>query len=834
MYSSGRDTDTTLVLTPYAPTPLAMHQPKLSKEALRSLPVTPASATPRPGPTRQQILAKCTKIPPLVLLSHGKSLVQRGYIPLMRELNIEDDQPRNAASNLNDAEAGPGEDYDNPLDFHVDPVDAPQVSHHRKKRERQWQRWQVEIIPICAPAACQLVELGCFPSTPLKPTVAVDMKVLEFVSTLFANIAPNNTAWCNAVETFLASRQYKLNTKESLCKRFGNALQWESALTDGIELDNKLNFMPSSPCPRSQTGDDTPDTPSCPVTPQYHPTAHSAPLLATPMSQESLSMTPVTPRRHTTVEDASDDEDPHVHRKHRRDQEEEQDNSSSSNPFAEPLPQKRPSDYLRAACPLCFGGEFPQSSPSSGPDAIVCLDVCFTQKRNRQARDPPRTHPRTVFVPEGDAKSMDRYMSTIRPLKRSQQTRRTRQEPEDLNADNYEVGTAGRLRVPNKLIAYLRVCGYHQRLYTLDRQVQHARGDIIDKLGQWLLRRTRHALTKRTGAESILASCGQSETFLRSQWAEQVAAQVKPLPCELYFFQGLIPEAQTLSEQSRGQGKDAVQELIELRKGRDLLKEHVKDLEDTLISGDSPDNAADAELELPCARASLKERNTKIRAKQNLLGISDHERLGKLLDNPYYTVLMNAHAAKMRLREKLRFHKFELDRLEWSFRKQANGLWALDVDDEIWQDIGLDEDVSDSQPPAWLCDERVWFSEEWKVVNTAIDGTDDESILYHLELCRASLCRLCAVWQKSIQSLDSGYSDSLPPWGPLTEEILAATVAEVTASVNDDFDDEEFVHNPEDDADLELVDVMDTVALADSYRNISLDNSDMLYDTLDF
>ncbi|KAG6913652.1 hypothetical protein DXG01_005305 [Tephrocybe rancida] len=128
---------------------------------------------------------------------------------------------------------------------------------------------------------------------------------------------------------------------------------------------------------------------------------------------------------------------------------------------------------------------------------------------------------------------------------------------------------------------------------------------------------------------------------------------MKPLPHELYFFQGLIPEAQTLSEQSQGQGKDTVQELIELRKGHDLLKEHVKDLEDTLISGDLPDNAADAELELPHARTSLKEHNTMIRAKQNLLGISDHERLDMLLDNPYYTVLMNACAKKMRLQEKL-------------------------------------------------------------------------------------------------------------------------------------------------------------------------------------
>ncbi|KAG6825378.1 hypothetical protein H0H93_000772, partial [Arthromyces matolae] len=31
-----------------------------------------------------------------------------------------------------------------------------------------------------------------------------------------------------------------------------------------------------------------------------------------------------------------------------------------NNPFKDALPRDRPSDYLRACCPLCFGGEFPQ------------------------------------------------------------------------------------------------------------------------------------------------------------------------------------------------------------------------------------------------------------------------------------------------------------------------------------------------------------------------------------------------------------------------------------------------------------------------------------------
>ncbi|KAG6912046.1 hypothetical protein DXG01_008120, partial [Tephrocybe rancida] len=51
---------------------------------------------------------------------------------------------------------------------------------------------------------------GCFASAPLEPTLAVDFKVLDFVSTLFLHVAPNNTGWTDTVETFLTKQGYKL------------------------------------------------------------------------------------------------------------------------------------------------------------------------------------------------------------------------------------------------------------------------------------------------------------------------------------------------------------------------------------------------------------------------------------------------------------------------------------------------------------------------------------------------------------------------------------------------------------------------------------------------
>lgn len=65
----------------------------------------------------------------------------------------------------------------------------------------------------CMPVGQQLVGRGLFPCAPLSPSLAVDIRVLEFVSRLFLNIAPNTTAWCNTLEGFLNSQGYKLQNK---------------------------------------------------------------------------------------------------------------------------------------------------------------------------------------------------------------------------------------------------------------------------------------------------------------------------------------------------------------------------------------------------------------------------------------------------------------------------------------------------------------------------------------------------------------------------------------------------------------------------------------------
>ncbi|KII83482.1 hypothetical protein PLICRDRAFT_119393, partial [Plicaturopsis crispa FD-325 SS-3] len=75
-----------------------------------------------------------------------------------------------------------------------------------------------------------------FPCAPSAPSLAVDLQLLEFVQNLFVRMPPNTTAWCDTLEAFLGNRGYKLTTRDSIRRRFGNALQWYGCLVNQTRL----------------------------------------------------------------------------------------------------------------------------------------------------------------------------------------------------------------------------------------------------------------------------------------------------------------------------------------------------------------------------------------------------------------------------------------------------------------------------------------------------------------------------------------------------------------------------------------------------------------------
>ncbi|KIN94802.1 hypothetical protein M404DRAFT_110331, partial [Pisolithus tinctorius Marx 270] len=108
----------------------------------------------------------------------------------------------------------------------------------------------------CTPAPICLMGHGLFASSPVVPTLAVDLRVLEFVKKLFAWLTPNTTAWCEALESFLDGQGHRLLFKDNLQRRFSNAYYWYTVLT--IYVEDHISAMVQSFRPNSMPQQDSP------------------------------------------------------------------------------------------------------------------------------------------------------------------------------------------------------------------------------------------------------------------------------------------------------------------------------------------------------------------------------------------------------------------------------------------------------------------------------------------------------------------------------------------------------------------------------------------------
>ncbi|KAG6807165.1 hypothetical protein H0H92_008576 [Tricholoma furcatifolium] len=510
---------------------------------------------------------------------------------------------------------------------------------------------------------------------------------------------------------------------------------------------------------------------------------------------------------------------------------------------------------------------------------------------------------------------MERYVESLRPSRTTPADKRQKQGSVD-ETDVFEQSHHGSLRIPKSVLDGCEesftaadsrrvkastqffdetaLMASHQRIYTLDRQVNHLTTEVQMNLGSWLQRRFLHAQRKKTAAEDILKSCGKSLEYLREQWKAQVKAQTKPLP-----------------RQSKGAGKTAVTELMRLRETRDELRQQIKGMNSSLVMDQDMPSDVHVEImtDLHTTKTLLQELELKITRKERLLGVSERAELKQLITNPYIHTMMNALAVKERLRDRLRSRKFELENVERSFRKQVNdqkvdnhteasvkrrdpsiaklaltynklqaslvnmiktrkappgavaphkietkGLFALDVDDAIWQDIGLaaDEESINVTPPAWLADEsvrsgikavlehdrcveelerlrqecrsmRLWLSEEWATVNAEIASSLTEGWKFYMGLRRDKLLRYCIKWQDAVDSLFPEDQDSYSDWGPSKEDVAAARTFQVLETVYLENREDEDSEDDSDDDDMVLTNTLDALELADSFRAVTGD-----------
>ena len=440
------------------------------------------------------------------------------------------------------------------------------------------------------------------------------------------------------------------------------------------------------------------------------------------------------------------------------------------------------------------------------------------------------------------------------------------------------------------LIPSLRVSGYYNRIYTLDTQVKHLDHKSLLELGNWLHRKWLATAERKKGAIVILESLyaeNISSDFSRAQWLQQVNEQTKPL-----------------KKQSKDLANKEVVAILGLTKTLEEHKQDVSELQTMLESGDYANgfSANEIQILLEEAQQQAKGIQNSILSKRSKLSIDGRLNLTKLMDNVFLKNRMNALALKQRIRDRLCQRKFELEILERAYRKTINhlkldkhaqgqlkrkepgiqalarkynklcdelsdlikgkkaprgaiapvkinmeGLFKLDVDDDIWQDIGLTDDIDSLQNiPPWLGNENVrkgikallefdrceeeerhlisehismqqWMREEWIVVCKGIEeAAEDSDISYQFAQRKKLLLRLCLKWQPLVQIIPNSDNGS---WGPTDMDLVNGRSYEFEDQV---LTDDDVV--PGDDTDIddfdeaELFDSIEVVSLEDHFR----------------
>ncbi|KAL6297842.1 hypothetical protein BKA93DRAFT_820642 [Sparassis latifolia] len=436
-----------------------------------------------------------------------------------------------------------------------------------------------------------------------------------------------------------------------------------------------------------------------------------------------------------------------------------------------------------------------------------------------------------------------------------------------------------------KLIPSLRVSGYHQRLFVLDTQVKHLDQQSTFSLGLWLRKKWSQCQAKKHLAAEALSQCGVDDDELCEEWAAQVCEQTKPAP-----------------RRSRNKAKRAIEVVLALQKTLDLYRETVRNLELKQMS----DNAAvfdfqDIDLQLDDARSRVTSATRALQCKRAALSVDEQTQLTCLANNAFLCLRMNVRAIKQRIRDRLHQRKFELKHLERSYRHtvnnnklsthaessikhcepgilrltktynelckqmdtlikqrkaphfavapqpiQSNGLFKLDVDDDIWQDVGLDDEQDVVEVPRWLGDDAVregiknrllldrcleeedwlqeercslqeWFEEEWQTL--------DADFMYQLDHRREELCRLCVIWQAQLHQdlVNAAGYEMTGSWDEDGEGGVQSQ-GSVQGAADDDNEDEvsfEEVTDAEDDGDL--LDAAEVAALTDAYHSSTVD-----------
>jgi len=439
------------------------------------------------------------------------------------------------------------------------------------------------------------------------------------------------------------------------------------------------------------------------------------------------------------------------------------------------------------------------------------------------------------------------------------------------------------------LIPSLRVSDYYNWIYTLDTQIKHLDKRSMRDLGLWLRRKWQNAAERKLDADSVLKDLedvGFDRQYLEAQWMEQVQEQTKPL-----------------KRQSAKLADKEIFDVLALMESLKRYEEEKESYDQALQTGDYPDGLSAVELSalLEEVQKNIKKGKKAVANKKGKLSVDGRLNLSKLIGNEFLKSRMNALALKQRLRDRLRNRKFELANLERAYRKTVNhlkldknassqikrkepgiqnlvrkynklcmdlhklirakkapkgavvpleiemeGLYQLDVDDDIWQDIGLNDDYDGSSiVPDWLGNEKVrvgiksllelerceeeqrrllyerlamqeWMLEEWFILECGFQLETEADVRYQLEQRQEYLLGLCIRWEPMVQGIPCSLSSN---WGPTPESLMEFRRNEFTSQLGEEDIGIYEVGEDEGFEDADFLDNVEETALLDYYRS---------------
>lgn len=123
---------------------------------------------------------------------------------------------------------------------------------------------------------------------------------------------------------------------------------------------------------------------------------------------------------------------------------------------------------------------------------------------------------------------------------------------------------------------------------------------------------------------------------------------------------------------SHNAANQAIDAILALEKRLKEVEYRAKELENELAKPGVTSDILDISVELSETQHTITRLSNLIRIKRNSLGVSEKSRIRNLKDNEFLQVKLNARAVKTRLRDRLRQRKFEMERLERSYRQTMN------------------------------------------------------------------------------------------------------------------------------------------------------------------